>query len=166
MTAPRTVVLEITALEAAHLADLVRQFRDLLHSSEAMDATTPRDPAVARLVPDAYSDDPEASRQFRDLTAADLLGRRDEDAQAVLAALPDHDAPTTEDEALQTLSIVLAPDRLDAWLRTLTALRLVLASRLGIRSEADHDDDDPRFGIYEWLGYRLEGLVQAADGAR
>ena len=44
----------------------------------------------------------------------------------------------------------------------LAAIRLVLATRLGIRSEEDHDEDDPRFGIYDWLGYRLDGLVQAA----
>ncbi len=40
--------------------------------------------------------------------------------------------------------------------------RLVLATRLGIRSDDDHDPADPRFGVYDWLGYRLDGLVQAA----
>jgi hypothetical protein len=39
----------------------------------------------------------------------------------------------------------------------------VLATRLDIQSEADHDVEDPRFGVYEWLGYRLDGLVQAAS---
>ena len=161
---PRTVVMEITLLEAAHLADLVRQFRDLL--GETPPSTAPADPALARLVPDAYADDAEASRQFRDLTAADLLARRDEDAQTVLADLPSVAPPDDENRSLQTMSIVLSPERVEAWLRTLAALRLVLASRLDIHSEDDHDDDDPRFGIYEWLGYRLEGLIQAADGAR
>ena len=50
-----------------------------------------------------------------------------------------------------------------AWLRTLAAIRLVLASRLGIEVAEDHDPDDPRFGIYDWLGYRLDGLVAAVD---
>jgi len=44
------------------------------------------------------------------------------------------------------------------------AIRLVLASRLGIVDADDHDEDDPRFGIYDWLGYRLHGLVTAIDG--
>ena len=163
MSGERTVVMEITLLEAAHLADLVRQFRDLIHDAES--AAVPADPAVRRLVPDAYTDDPEAARQFRELTSSELLDRRDQDAQSVLADLPDGAVPTDPDAAVRTASIRLPPDRLEAWLRTLAALRLVLASRLGIRSEADHDDDDPRFGIYEWLGYRLDGLIQAADGA-
>jgi hypothetical protein len=161
MSADRTVVMEITLLEAVHLADLVRQFRDLVQGSQGTDA--PPDPAVARLVPDAYADDVEAARQFRELTASDLLDRRGRDAQSVLSDLPRERIPADHDDALQAISIVLPPDRLDAWLRTLAALRLVLASRLGIQSETDHDDDDPRFGIYEWLGYRLEGLIQAAD---
>nr|WP_274635696.1 DUF2017 family protein [Microbacterium bovistercoris] len=159
---PRTVVLEITRLEAVHLADLVEQFRALLHDGPTDGAAT--DPALARLIPDAYADDPDASRQFRALTSDDLLSRRDQDAQQVLsdlgAPLP---APESEEAALRTDSVTLGPDQLEAWLRTLTALRLVLASRLGIRTEADHDEEDPRFGIYEWLGYRLEGLLRAAD---
>lgn len=35
--------------------------------------------------------------------------------------------------------------------------------RLGIVEAEDHDSDDPRFGIYDWLGYRLDGLVGALD---
>ena len=55
-------------------------------------------------------------------------------------------------------------EAIDAWLRTLTALRLVIANRLGIESDDDtHDPEDPRYGVYDWLGYRLDGLVRAAD---
>ena len=61
------------------------------------------------------------------------------------------------------MQLRLDPEDLQAWLRTLAALRLVLASRLGITTEDDHDGDDPRFGIYDWLGFRLDGLVRAAD---
>ena len=62
------------------------------------------------------------------------------------------------------LNVTLDHDGAAAWLRTLTALRLVLASRLGIAHEDDHDEADPRFGIYDWLGYRLDSLVRALDG--
>ena len=51
----------------------------------------------------------------------------------------------------------------DALLRTLAAIRLVLASRLGVDDEDTHDNDDPRFGIYDWLGYRLDALLTALD---
>lgn len=161
----RSVVLEITPLEATHLAGLVDQFADLLAASE--DAEPTRDPAVLRLVPDAY-EDADAAREFRDLTEGDLLSRRRSDAAAVLATLAplvsgsdDQDDP----DLLRQRPLALDAGEAGAWLRTLAALRLVLATRLGIADEADHDDADPRFGVYDWLGYRLEGLVQALDGA-
>jgi len=161
----RLVVLEITRMEAVHLAGLVTQFADLL--TETTDAT-PDDPALARLVPDAYADDADAAREFRELTQRDLLDRRSTDAATVLASLHSVSGPTLvtgDEEALTKIAIIeLDADTLGCWLRTLAALRLVLASRLGIVDEADHDDTDPRFGIYDWLGYRLDGLVRAAEG--
>jgi hypothetical protein len=164
----RLVVLEITRMEAVHLAGLVTQFADLLTEAPDTTSTTPDDPALARLVPDAYAEDPDAAREFRELTQRDLLDRRSTDAATVLASLHSVSGPTLvtdEEEALTTIAVVeLDAETLACWLRTLAALRLVLASRLGIVDEADHDDSDPRFGIYEWLGYRLDGLVRAAEG--
>lgn len=156
------VLLTITRIEALHLADLVGQFAHLLDETD--DAAD--DPAVARLVPDAYPDDASAAREFRHATQHELLERRGADAQRVLTALADAGA-LTEDETLavdDVVDIALDPDDARAWLRTLTAIRLVIASRLGIETEADHDEDDPRFGVYDWLGYRLDGLVHAIDG--
>jgi len=39
----------------------------------------------------------------------------------------------------------------------------VLADRLGVTDEEQRGDGDARFGVYEWIGYRLEMLVQALD---
>ena len=164
MSARRTVVLELTRMEAAHLAGLVTQFAELLEDADS----TVGDPAIARLVPDAYADDSEAAQEFRDMTERDLLDRRRQDAGEVLstlsepAELPD-DAEPGDDVLMELVELRLEPEALQAWLRCLAAIRLVLATRLEIRSEDDHDVDDPRFGIYEWLGYRLDGLVQAAS---
>lgn len=160
---PRTVVVTITRVEALHLRGLVAQFVDLLARTD--DAAS--DPAVARLVPSAYPDDAEAADQFREVSQPELLRRRAEDAAVVLADLADagdavDPAALRTEEAWEELAIVLDPERTASWLRTLSAVRLVLASRLGITSENDHDPDDPGFGIYEWLGYRLDGLVNAA----
>ncbi|MFG6502352.1 DUF2017 family protein [Microbacterium sp. P05] len=162
----RLVVLHVTLIEAAHLTALVQQFIELLENSSSDDA--PADPAVARLVPDAYRDDPEAAAEFRRLTSADLLGRRRTDAGLVLATLTVDGAELDpaeleESTAANTTIVTLDDGETAAWMRTLTALRLVLASRLGIESEEDTDADDPRFGIYDWLGYRLEGLIDAAE---
>lgn len=164
MNAGRTVVLELTRMEAAHLAGLVTQFAELLEDAES----TAGDPAIARLVPDAYADDAEASTEFRDMTERDLLDRRRQDAGEVLSSLSEpatlpYDAEPGDEVLMELVELRLEPDALRAWLRCLAAIRLVLATRLGIRSEEDHDLDDPRFGIYEWLGYRLDGLVQAAS---
>jgi len=160
----RVVVLEVTRMEAAHLAGLVTQFAELMEDA----ASSSGDPAIARLVPDAYADDDAASEDFREMTERDLLERRRQDAGEVLgslseaSALPD-DAEPGDEVLMELVELRLEPEILRAWLRCLAAIRLVLATRLDIRSEEDHDVDDPRFGIYEWLGYRLEGLVQAAS---
>ena len=160
MTA-RVVVLELSRIEAAHLARLVVQFGELLQDSISDDG----DPAIARLVPAAY-DDEEAAREFRRLTEADLLDRRRDDADRVLASLGDSvTLPEDLDDPALLEQVQIRLDQLTAraWLRTLAAIRLVLASRLGIEVAEDHDPDDPRFAIYDWLGYRLDGLVAAVD---
>lgn len=159
---PRLVVLEITRLEAAHLAGLVTQFAELVDAPD----TTSGDPAIDRLVPDAYDDDADAAREFRSLTQDDLLANRRRDAATVLSSLQDAaEIPDDPDDPvlMETVEIGLDPEAAHAWLRTLAAIRLVLATRLGITTPQDHDPDDPRFGIYEWLGYRLDGLVAALD---
>jgi hypothetical protein len=163
MSEIRIVVLELTRMEAAHLSGLVGQFAELLTDADSSSG----DPAIARLVPDAYRDDPSAAREFRDVTERDLLERRGADAATVLrtlresAAMPD-DLEQDDPVLLEVIELALAPTEVQAWMRCLAALRLVLAERLGIRSEEDHRDEDPRFGIYDWLGYRLDGLVHAA----
>ena len=147
------VILTLTRVEAAHLTNLVGQFQDLVTEPAG-------DPGLERLTPDVYPDDAEASSEFRQVTRADLLGRRAHDAATV-----SNDLAHVEDagvaDALSPVDVSIAD--LEPWLRTLSALRLVLAGRLGIADGAEHEEDDPAYGLYEWLGYRLEGLVQAAE---
>lgn len=155
----RIVVLEISGLEALHLAGIVGQFRDLLTESRSAN-----DPGIARLMPDAYPDDDAASREFRRLTGGDLLERRGQDAETVLRTLGidggDLDPASDPDG---TVPVALGETEALAWMRTLSAVRLVLATRLGIQTEDDHHPDDPRFGVYDWIGYRLDGLMTALD---
>ncbi|MEV8238919.1 DUF2017 family protein [Microbacterium testaceum] len=154
----KIVVLEISGLEALHLAGIVGQFRDVVTDTQRSD-----DPAVARLLPDAYPDDEEATREFRRLTGDDLLGRRAADAEVVLRTLGMDGGAHDQGDPDATLTIALGEDEALSWMRTLSAVRLVMATRLGILSEDDHQPDDPRFGIYDWIGYRLDGLVTALD---
>jgi hypothetical protein len=161
VSASRLLVLELTRIEVAHLDALTAQFSELVS-----DARTGADPAVARLVPDAYPTDPEASAEFRRLTSGDLLTRRAEEAgrmRATLAASGQVSAPDDldADTAVEIVRVSLDAEETGAWMRTLAAVRLVLAERLGIREDDDHLPDDPRFFLYDWLGARLDALVQA-----
>lgn len=158
---PETIVLELARIEAGHLAGLVAQFDELLEESD----DSGDDPAVLRLVPDAYAD-ADAAREFREVTERDLLERRRADAARVLATLSEVGElgdDLSDPAFIEPIAIVLDRDDLQAWLRTLAAVRLVLATRLGIVDDDEHDHEDPKYGIYDWLGFRLDGLVRAID---
>ena len=123
--------------------------------------TTPSDPALLRLLPDAYPDDAEATEEFRRYTDATLRDGMHLDLAAVrqsLLVIGENGHASLDDELAH------------AWLRVLNRVRLVLAVRLGIENANDHDDlalidaDDPRTGpflMFEWLGYLLSDLLNA-----
>lgn len=157
----RSVELSIARLEGIHLSRLVDDFTELVGAGRDTS-----DPAIGRLTPKAYPEDADASRAFADSTRDDILDRRIADAATVRSTLDGFDvdmASLTEDEALAPRDVIIPADDIDSWLRTLTALRLIIASRLEITDDDQYDPDDPRYGVYNWLGYRLEGLIQAAD---
>ena len=61
-------------------------------------------------------------------------------------------------------------DEVQAWLRTLTSVRIAVATRLGITDAesaeelSDLPDDDPRIfmvSVYDWLGFAQETLISA-----
>ncbi len=124
----------------------------------ADDAGLPDDPVLARLLPDAYSDDPEASGEFRRYTESALRSGKAAAARTVLATLPPSGGRVRLSE----------PDA-QAWLRALNDVRLALGTRLGVTDDfdeqvADMGPEDPRspyVGVYQWLAYLQESLVQA-----
>jgi hypothetical protein len=134
---------------------------DELGGPKAVDP--PQDPALARLFPDAYPDDPEAAAEFRRYTQADLGAerrRRASLAVASLARIPSGGRLTlSEKEAL-------------AWLGALNDMRLVLGTRLEITEDdqepgQDFGPNDPRAAyvpVYYYLGYLQETLVEALSG--
>jgi hypothetical protein len=129
----------------------------------------PDDPALQRLLPDAYSapgggEDAERSEEFRRLMDGDLR-RAKVDAlrmlQSDLAALGRDSGG----------SLMLKADRAEVWLQALNDIRLVVGSRLDVNEDmADvlrHlSPDDPRvplFVAYERLTWLQESLVTAVD---
>jgi hypothetical protein len=122
--------------------------------------TAPEDPALARLLPDAYGDDREAAEEFRRYTEGDLRAGKRANAGTVLATL----APLTG----QGGRLPLDREQADAWLGCLNDLRLVLATRLEVTEETDLEPsaDDPRaqaLHVYGWLGWLQESLLSCLD---
>lgn len=166
MTGDRLIVLQLSAIEVAQLTALVEQFTSLLGRDDEEGAAD--DPALTRLTPAAYPDDAAATEEFRRLTRGDLLARRSDDAVRMLGPLLDAGGAVEVDdlddeESARSRVLALEVEEAPAWMRTITAIRLVLASRLGIESDGDADPADPRSFLYEWLGSVLEGIVQAVS---
>jgi hypothetical protein len=121
-------------------------------------AQAPEDPVLARLLPDAYSDDPEAAGEFRKYTEPALRSAKYEVAKQLLDTLPEAGG-----------RIQLSKDEALAWLKALNDVRLALGVRLGVTEEFEEDwaklkPDDPQWTAYEvyaWLGAVQESLVQA-----
>lgn len=120
----------------------------------------PTDPVIARLFPPAYRDDPAAQADFRRYTENAQRRAKIDQAGIVLAAMAVADP--------QERRVDIAPEEVEAWLKTVAAIRLSLAVRLGIERAEDLEgfeelsEDDPRtfiYSVYEWLGYFLETLL-------
>ena len=139
----------------------------------------PEDPALARLLPDAHKDDPRASAEFRRYTESGLRARKRQGLELALRTL-ERGAPVRLDEA-----------EASAWLVALTDVRLVLAERIGLKTDEDHaileqvvaqlaqaeppaeseDSDDDgvdaaerlamTLALYDFLAWLLETLVEA-----
>jgi len=140
------LLLDLPEHEARLLGDLVAQLVTVLEGGDA------DDPAVARLLPSAYPDDEEAAAEFRRFTSDDLTARKLANARRVLDDLAPPAAERLDQAAQQS------------WLRTLTDLRLVLGSRLGVTADGPAPSDDPQVmvmhDVFDWLGYLQESLVQ------
>jgi hypothetical protein len=142
-------------------------------------AGLPDDPALARLLPDARRDDPAASAEFRRLTERSLRERKRAAHRTALDVLrtwsDDVDAPQTMDR-----------EQAHAFTAALTDVRLVLADRIGIRTDEDAealheleegDPSDPTvwlamvYDFTTWVqesltGVLLETLPERGDGRR
>ena len=157
------VVAQFTDLERELLTDLAEQLRSLLDHAAPDEtfadgagigggAAAHPDPAIARLLPDAY-EDADAAREFRHLTEQSLAGRKIANARTVIATLS---AGT---------DVALDPPAQQAWLRSLADIRLVLASRLGIEKDGDEGDSDDLAmrDIYDWLAYVQGSLIEVLE---
>jgi hypothetical protein len=118
----------------------------------------PDDPALARLLPDAYQDDPDAAREFRHYTESSLIDAKRQSAQTLLDTLPGEGG-----------KVRLSGDQARAWLRAINDVRLAFGTRLDVTEDyetqlAQLNPEDPKaaaFEVYGWLGAVQSSLVQA-----
>ncbi len=110
------------------------------------------DPALTRLFPPAYQDDPVRDEEYSRLVHDDLLAGKLSSVGIMEATI---DADRVDEE------------QLTAWLGAINDLRLIMGSRLGVTEEMYERDlarDDPRtpqFALFTYLGWLEEQVVQA-----
>ncbi len=141
-------LLRLTMNERDQLRSLTSQLRDLLTESGGQAL----DPALVRLYPPAYLEDPEGSRDFDALVRSDLTRER-LDAIGTVERTINADR-LTEEEVVR-------------WLGTVNDIRLVLGTLLDVTEESRPSDfaaDERRqlmFALFWFLGGLEEEAVQA-----
>jgi hypothetical protein len=119
---------------------------------------TPTDPVLARLLPDAYQDDPDKADEFRKYTEESLREAKKYFAQTLLDTLPENGG-----------RVKLTGDQARDWMRAINDVRLAFGVRLEVTEEFEEqlsalDPEDPKvaaFEVYGWLGAVQESLVRA-----
>jgi len=143
---------------AAESDDLFDDLEKMFNETAAAPPEAPADPVLARLLPDAYQDDPEAAGEFRKYTESSLREAKKYFAQTMLETLPPKGG-----------RVKLTADQARDWLRALNDVRLMFGVRLEVTEDfeeqlASLDPKDPRvaaFEVYGWLGAVQESLVRA-----
>ncbi|TYL50112.1 DUF2017 domain-containing protein [Nocardioides sp. BGMRC 2183] len=185
----KQIIATFSAFEADLIRSLAAQLVELLHNEAAVPASDdplaalfdftgpieePDDPVLARLFPNAYGDDAEAAGEFRRFTEGTLRDSKSRAAGTIIDSLEDAGLPAEPEGEELTIDVELAPDVAQVWMRSLTDLRLALATRLGVTEDdeeywASLPEEDPRaqaHHIYDWLGFLQETLVLAVSGRR
>jgi hypothetical protein len=166
----RGVEARLEPVEAEVLAQCATELLDLLGAAEDVSddpiaamvglppgvVVKPEDPALARLFPDAYGGDDEASADFRRYTESDLRAAKRAAASDALVQLQPLLAGGGK--------LVLDREQADGWLRWLNDIRLVLGTRLDVREDEDQlDPEDQLAVVYSWLGWLQESLLSCLD---
>jgi hypothetical protein len=143
--------LRIPPNEREVLGTLPDQLRELLTTGDPL-----QDPAMRRLYPAAYLDDPDAAAEFDGFVRDDLTAQR-------MAAV--------ETMARTVEATRVSEDELVAWLGAINDLRLILGVRLSVTEESGPDDfagdaeREASYALYSYLSLLQEEIVEALSGA-
>ena len=151
------VIAGLDSHEAALIRTLALQFAELA----SHEASGKGSPLFSRLIPDAYPDNTAASAEFRRFTAERLI----ESKRGYANSMRETVSAASIDSA-GTHWIRLSMDQAEEWLRALTDLRMILATRLKIVNDGDRSHDDSyEQAVYDWLAALQESLVQALNSS-
>ena len=145
--AERRLVIDFDQQEAELLVLLARQLEQFVD-----DRAEQADPLVRRLFPEAYRDDPDAAAEFRRYTRDALRSYKTSGADALATTL--------------TASPRVELDRLEAdrWARSLTDIRLMVGTRIGLEDDDSEVPEGLVGEIYHWLTELQGGIIAALDG--
>ena len=141
--------LNIDASDRTTLNALLDQLRDVLMNDSSSDI-------ARRLFPAAYHQDEQHEQEYQRLMRDELLSSR-------LASLSLTSTLLERESAAD--NVVLTADELDALMRSINSLRLVLGTLLDVDEdefEAGLNEDDPAYGqyqLYSYLGWLLDWVV-------
>jgi hypothetical protein len=141
--------LVLDPMEAQLLRNLTTEYRALLESGRIDRG----DPIYDRLFPSAY-EAPKDEAAYRELIGDDLQTHKLEALDVVT-------------KGLENTTVDVEGDDFEAWIRTLTDLRLAIGTRLEVDEERMAAEPDPRdpdaqsLQILHWLGWITEGLLEA-----
>ena len=160
-------LVELLRNEAA----VPREHADPLEAMLSFDGPTtePEDPVLARLFPTAYVENAEAAAEFRRFTEGSLRDGKAAGAATIIDTLEEAGLPAELGDQKVVIDVELDEPAALLWLKSLTDLRLALATRLEVEQDDEAfwralSDDDPRsqaHDIYEWIGALQETLVDA-----
>jgi hypothetical protein len=133
-------------------------------TTEAVPA--PDDPALRRLLPDAYGDEA-AAGEFRRLMDGELRRLKSQALDELRSAVEGGGEAGGE----AGVKLRLTAQQAEKWLQALTDIRLVLGTRLDVTEDLDdrwaqlgaEDVMAPLLAAYEWLGWLQESVVAALD---
>jgi negative regulator of replication initiation len=146
----QTYSLNIDAQDRETLNSLLDQLRDVLMNDSNSDV-------ARRLFPAAYHQDEQHEHEYQRLMRDELLSSR-------LASLTLTSSMLERDH--EASQVNLTSDELDALMRSINSLRLILGTLLDVDEdefEAVIEEDDPGYGQYQlylYLGWLLDWIVR------
>jgi hypothetical protein len=154
----RGLVTQIREILAARTAEAPLDELATITGIRPGPSTPPQDRVLARLLPDFTRDDAGLAGGLRSLHEPELIEGKDGVAELVLNTCPPDGGP-----------VRLSLSEGEAWLSALNDVRLALGTVLEITEDTPDelspgDPRAPHLGVYHWLTYVQETLVNAVSG--